>query len=109
VIIAVICIKKRNEKNASSAFYTPLAETSSSASYAAAPAAASARASTPLSGHVSMRLTNDVLDSGEGILQAKKGQIAFVSPEDMAETTDWVWVMVGSQQGYVPRLFLAKP
>jgi hypothetical protein len=53
-----------------------------------------------------MRISFDVHDEGEGILQARAGDVAFVAKEDAAQTSDWVWVKVGTKQGYVPRSYL---
>jgi hypothetical protein len=53
-----------------------------------------------------MCLVRDVIDTGEGILDARKGDIAFLTKEDAGLTSEWAWVKVGTREGYVPRSYL---
>lgn len=91
---------KFNDESDSAAGYTPLQQTNSTPSYSPPPAAAAP------SNVVRLRLQHNVIDQGEGVIQGKQGDIAFTSPEEWSETTDWIWVKIGTQEGYVPRSYL---
>ncbi len=56
---------------------------------------------------VKARVKHDVMDLGEHVLPARTGQIATMSREDWGATSDWVYVQIGDQEGYVPRDYLA--
>jgi hypothetical protein len=57
---------------------------------------------------VTTQLLTDVVDQGESILPAKRGDIAFITPADWADDGEWVFAKVGLQEGYVPRLYLVE-
>jgi hypothetical protein len=97
IIVIVCCIRRRNDSKRD--FY-------STSSYV--PIASSPVPTTPVGSAIACRVLQDVIDSGEGILQARAGQICFVEPADFAGTGDWCWVKLGTQHGYVPRLWLQK-
>ena len=56
--------------------------------------------------YVTTQLLTDVVDKGENILDAKRGDIAFILPEDWKETGEWVYAKVGLRTGFVPRSYL---
>ena len=60
------------------------------------------------SGLVSCRMLHAVQDTADTVLPAREGDIAFATPEDYAETGEWVWVKIGTREGYVPRSYLIK-
>jgi hypothetical protein len=108
IVLLVVCLVRRHRSKSSnrSSYYIPLQEEKPVAAVAAYPAPASPRSASQQ--HVAYRLTHDVVDSGEGILAARGGDIAFLQPADFAGTSDWVWATVGLQSGYVPRVYLQR-
>ncbi len=57
---------------------------------------------------ITCQVLTDVVDKGDSILQAKRGEIAFVTKEDWDEGGEWVFGKVGLQSGYLPRSYLHK-
>jgi len=107
IVLLIICLVRRHRnKSSRSSYYVPLQEERAVAAVAAPPAALSPRAASQQ--HVTCRLAHDVVDTGEGILAARAGEIAFLQPEDYAGTSEWVWATVGLNSGYVPRAYLQR-
>ena len=117
VLIIVICVvKRRRNKGSNTDVYNyggsdyhkvgtgvPATVTASSSAVSGSSYAPPAAASL-----VSFRLIADVVDVGESVVPARRGDIVFMTAQDAAQGSDWAWVKCGVQEGYVPRNFLQR-
>jgi hypothetical protein len=98
VVVVICCWRRRSQKRdfkqeLGTIAYVPLTESSAPRSS---------------NGLIAMCLVRDVIDTGEGILDVRKGDIAFLTKEDAGLTSEWAWVKVGTREGYVPRSSLVQ-
>lgn len=87
IIVVVCCVQRRNKDNS---YYSALPASGAYTPVAAAPVIPQSPAGTA----IAYRITQDVVDVGEGILPGKRGQICFVEPVDAAQNSDWCWATV---------------
>ena len=108
VVVVIILVKRRGKARASDANYQPLKKFQylEPVPLAKAPSPVAAAESGQTS-HVTLVVQYDVLDKGENVLEAKKGDIAFATQDDWSKDENWLWVRIGTQEGYVPRKFVA--
>ena len=116
VVIVALCLRRRqnNQKyygsksksSGDASRYSPLEEMPVRPNPMMAASASSGPAQNK--DFVTTQLLTDVVDRGESILPAKRGDIAFVTPEDWASNGEWVFAKVGLNEGYVPRLYLVQ-
>jgi hypothetical protein len=110
-IVVVICIYRRRQRNGFSKDYVAISDMAPRSNYAASPSNYAVYAQTPpapaVASAVRAKLLFDVQDHGENVLPARQGDIALVLPEDLAATSDWIFVKIADREGYVPRNFLS--
>jgi hypothetical protein len=109
-VVLFICYRRRKQSGGGSASKDYVAISDAPRSNYDAPSSYAAYAA-PVpapSGFVTVKLLFDVQDHGENVLPARKGDVALVTPEDLAATSDWVFVKIGNREGYVPRLSLSR-
>ncbi len=87
--------------------YTPLEEAGMRKS-PRAPSDTGLGVAAPQQRMLTMQLLTDVVDKGDNILQARRGEIAFVTAEDWEAQGEWVYGKVGHKTGYLPRNYLHK-
>merc|ERR1711991_59631 len=98
IIVVVVLVRRRNSRSsyASAGSYAPV---SNFVSMDTAPAVSSAPVASSSSsvGMHSYRLTSDVVDQGEGVMQARRGDVVQITDKDWADkSSPWVWAVAGS-------------
>lgn len=121
IVLIVICCKRRqtnyNYKTTSTInSYAPAVSTSARANaYNAEPMQVYSGPTAAVSAaKVTLRLNYAVVDEGEGILKAQKGDVVQCDHEDFVKDDPWLYVSMvqgslrAGQAGYVPRAYCVK-
>lgn len=105
VVIGAILLTRRKGRLGRNSSYQPLTQSSFTDSEYLIASTPPPVATSSSSKYITLVLQHDVVDRGDGILEGKRGDMAFVTPEDWNGTEAWVWVKIGTSEGYVPRSF----
>jgi hypothetical protein len=110
-VVVGICIYRRRQRSGFSKDYVAISDMTPRSNYAASPSNYAVYAppspAPAVASAVRVKLLFDVQDHGENVLPARQGDIALVLPEDLAATSDWVFVKIADREGYVPRNYLS--